>query len=264
MINIGMKRGEIAMTEHYSVGEFAKRTGVSVRTLHYYDELGLLTPQRTESGRRFYNYSHFVTMQKIVTLKFLGFSLEQMKGLLFQNHWDVKESLQFQKKLMEERLCQMKRVLNALEHAIHLADEQDPIDASIFISIIQGIQLQDEHKEWLKGIYSEERVEEIFSIPAEQQQAFEKKFAVILSQLKNKAGGNPADADVQQLILELMDMLQEIVGEDLHSFFEKVDDSELEKEDPMQTLPLAPDEVEWVREAIKIFLGNIGVEGESR
>ncbi|MDR7239083.1 MerR family transcriptional regulator [Neobacillus drentensis] len=110
------------MTEHYSIGEFAKRTGVSVRTLHYYDELGLLTPQRTESGRRFYDYSHFITMQKVVTLKFLGFSLEQMKGLLFQNQWNMKESLQFQKKLMEEKLYQIKRVLTTLEHAIHLAD----------------------------------------------------------------------------------------------------------------------------------------------
>ncbi|MDR7239084.1 TipAS antibiotic-recognition domain-containing protein [Neobacillus drentensis] len=107
-------------------------------------------------------------------------------------------------------------------------------------------------------------MEEILSIPTEKQQAFEKRFAAILSELKNKSGGNPADEDVQQLILELMDMLQEIVGDDLYSFFEKVDGSELEEEDPMQTLPLAPDEVDWVREAIKIFLENMRMEEELR
>ncbi|MCP1146575.1 MerR family transcriptional regulator [Lysinibacillus endophyticus] len=104
------------MKEHLSIGEFAKRTGVSIRTLHYYDELGLLTPLRTESGRRVYNNTHFVTMQKIVTLKFLGFSLEQMKNLIQQNDWSVKQSLEFQKKLMEEKLSQIQKVINALDH----------------------------------------------------------------------------------------------------------------------------------------------------
>lgn len=242
------------MAEHYSVGEFAKRTGVSIRTLHYYDELGMLTPQRTDGGRRFYDDSHFATMQKIVTLKFLGLSLEQIKELLFQNHWNVKESLQFQKKLMEEKLHQTERVIEALEHAIHLADEPEAIDASIFVSIIQGIQLQNEHKDWLKGIYSEEKVEDIFNIPRDKQQAFEKRFADILTNLKNNAGGDPAAAVIQQLIGEMMEMLQEIVGEDLASFFEKVDEAGLEEEDPMQPMPLNPSELAWVREAIKIYM----------
>src|SRR5690606_26602566 len=158
-----------------------------------------------------------------------------------------KDSLQFQKKLMEEKLSQIKRVLLTLEHAIYSADGQDPIDASIFISIIQGIQFRNEHKEWLKEIYSEEKVENIFSISTDKQQAFEKKVVEILSDLKDKhkSGRNPADDEVQQYIVELMDMLQEIVDEDLHVIFEKVDGLEPEIEDPMLTLPLSPDEVEW-------------------
>lgn len=251
------------MTEHYSIGEFAKYTGASIRTLHYYDELGILTPQRSSNGRRFYNDSHFVTMQKIVTLKFLGFSLEQIKSLLFNSHWNVKESLQFQKGLMEEKLHQTERVLKALEHAIHLVDEYDAIDSSIFISIIQGIQLQEEHKEWLKGIFPEEKVEEIYSIPTEKQQAFEKKFAAILSDLKDKVGSNPADDDIQLQIRELMEMLQEIVGEDLLSIFEKADKAELEEANTLQLMPLTPAEEEWIREAINIYLKNSGIEPDS-
>ena len=168
------------MEQHYSIGVFANRTGVTVRTLHYYDELGILTPHRTDSGRRYYDESHFVTLQKIVTLKFLGYSLEQMKELLSQHNWDLRESLRFQKKVMEENLRQMERTIKALDHAIHLADHHEPIDAGIFVSIIQGLQFQDEHKEWLKGIYPREKVEEIFSIPTEKQQEFEKNSKRIL------------------------------------------------------------------------------------
>ncbi|SEM77441.1 DNA-binding transcriptional regulator, MerR family [Mesobacillus persicus] len=248
------------MTKSYSIGEFAKRTGVTVRTLHYYDELGILIAYRTENGRRIYNDSHFATMQKIVTLKFLGYSLDQMKELLIQNRWNLEESLQFQKKIMEEKLRQTEKVITALNHAIHLAETQENIDASILASIIQGIQFQDEHKEWLTGIYTKEKVEEIFSISPEKQQNFESEFVAILSTLKEKCGGDPNEDEVQLLIKELMSMLQEIVGEDLHSFFKKADDLGLGAEEPLQLMPLTSEEEEWVRAAIKIYLTHVGIE----
>jgi hypothetical protein len=93
----------------------------------------------------------------------------------------------------------------------------------------------------------------------EKQQDFEKKFASILSDLKNKYGSDPAGPDVQQQIRGLMDMFKEIVGEDLLSFTEKLDGAGLEEENPMQPLPLTPAEEEWVREAIKISMKNINI-----
>jgi DNA-binding transcriptional MerR regulator len=247
------------LTQYYSSGIFAKKTGVTVRTLHYYDELGILTPHYKESGRRYYDDSHFVTMQKIVTLKFLGYSLEEMKELLLQNNWEVRESLLFQKRVMEEKIHHFQQVLKALDHAIHLSEAGEKMDANIFTSIIQGIQLEDEHKEWLKSIYSEERVKEILGISSDKQQEFERKYATILSVLKGKCGRNPNDAEVQQLVSELMQMLQDIVGEDLASFFEKTNTIEIEEE-PLHASPLTFEEEEWVREAIKIYLKNAGIE----
>ncbi|MDZ5472826.1 MerR family transcriptional regulator [Bacillus sp. 31A1R] len=244
------------MEQHYSIGEFAKKTGVTVRTLHYYDELAILTPHRSESGRRFYDSNHFVTMQKIVTLKYLGYSLEQMKDLLSQNNWNIKESLMFQKQIMEENLRQLERTIQALDHAIHLADEQENIDASIFSSIIQGIQFQDEHKEWLKGIYPEEKVEKIFNISSEKQLELEKEFSTILSALKLKFGLDPSDSQVQLLMKDLITLFQEVVGEDVQSFIKVTSGSASEEEDPLYPLPLTREEEEWVGEAIKIYLHN--------
>ena len=63
----------------WKVGQLAKRTGISVRTLHHYDQIGLLTPShRTESGHRLYDRDDVVRLQQIVMLRQLGFALDEI------------------------------------------------------------------------------------------------------------------------------------------------------------------------------------------
>ena len=72
--------------EAIRVGELAKRTGVSVRTLHYYEEIGLLAPsRRSEAGYRLYGDADVVRLQQIMSLRQLGFSLEQIRDCLHRD-----------------------------------------------------------------------------------------------------------------------------------------------------------------------------------
>src|SRR5207244_4430661 len=65
------------------VGELARRTGVSVRTLHYYDEIGLLSPSRHSAvGHRLYGVDEISRLQQIKSLRQLGFSLDEIQGCL--------------------------------------------------------------------------------------------------------------------------------------------------------------------------------------
>ena len=65
------------------VGELARKTGVSVRTLHYYNEIGLLSPSlRTEAGHRLYAAGDIVRLQQVRSLRQPGFSLEEIRGRL--------------------------------------------------------------------------------------------------------------------------------------------------------------------------------------
>src|SRR5215475_8083746 len=69
--------------EALKVGELAKRTGLTVRTLHHYDEIGLLKPSlHTESGHRLYTAADVARLQQVVSLRQLGLSLEEVYGCL--------------------------------------------------------------------------------------------------------------------------------------------------------------------------------------
>src|SRR5947209_4666850 len=69
--------------EALKVGELAKRTGLTVRTLHHYDEIGLLKPSlHTESGHRLYTAADVARLQQVLSLRQLGFALEEIAACL--------------------------------------------------------------------------------------------------------------------------------------------------------------------------------------
>src|SRR5215212_10351699 len=84
--------------------EFAERSGVTVRTLHHYDRLGLLRPsRRTRAGYRLYGERDFARLQQIVTLKFTGFSLQQIKDVLDRDSGDLVTALRIQRIILLEK-----------------------------------------------------------------------------------------------------------------------------------------------------------------
>lgn len=81
------------------VKEVAELTGISVRTLHHYDEIGLLSPGRkAESGYREYTDEDLETLQQILFFRELGFPLKKIKDVLNSPSFDRREALLLQKK----------------------------------------------------------------------------------------------------------------------------------------------------------------------
>ena len=101
--------------KQYQAIEFAQLAGVTVRTLHHYDRIGLLKPSGyTNAGYRLYGKRDLVRLQQIVTLKFIGFSLTQIKNLLNSNSFDLQVALTQQKEIIAEKRQQLGSQLRQL------------------------------------------------------------------------------------------------------------------------------------------------------
>ncbi|NTV79958.1 MAG: MerR family transcriptional regulator, partial [Candidatus Aminicenantes bacterium] len=84
-------------TNGYLVREFAQLTRVTVRTLHYYDQVGLLKPSfERPNGYRVYTDADLLRLQQIVTLKFMGFSLDEIRRLLDSKGYEAVKALKVQ------------------------------------------------------------------------------------------------------------------------------------------------------------------------
>ena len=133
--------------EVYTTGEIAKMAGVTTRTIRYYDNKGILSPSsHNSSGHRLYTESDFIKLKRILALKYLGLSLEEVKNTESQSFEkeDIISSLRLQKNIMKNKINYMKTVLNAIESAEKsIEDEVDP-DWNKTIDIIKILEDEKE------------------------------------------------------------------------------------------------------------------------
>lgn len=147
--------------ELYLAREFAKRAGVTVRTLHHYDRLGLLKPSRyTEAGYRLYGETDFARLQQIVMLKFIGLSLKEIKLLLDQRELDLQMTLRLQRTVIEHKRRHLEMVIQAIEQAERAMASSEKLDWETFKQIIEVINMQSD-MEWMKKYYTEEQLAEL-------------------------------------------------------------------------------------------------------
>ncbi len=104
------------MKHRYTTGQLAKRANVSDRTIRYYDEIGLLKSAHiAENGYHYYNENDVIKIQKITTLKYLGFTLEEIKLLITEaDSKRISETLETQIYLLEQKINHMKSLKQAL------------------------------------------------------------------------------------------------------------------------------------------------------
>jgi DNA-binding transcriptional MerR regulator len=105
--------------EHHRVGQVAALTGVSIRTLHHYDGIGLLHPsKRQDSGHRVYSSADLPKLQQILTLRYLGFELRQIGELLHRTDFDVIASLRIQRGVVRDRMSELERIEASLSRLL--------------------------------------------------------------------------------------------------------------------------------------------------
>jgi DNA-binding transcriptional MerR regulator len=101
-----------------TVGQVAERFAVTVRTLHHYDEVGLLSPsERTRAGYRLYTDGDLTRLQHIVVYRRLGFALEEI-ALLLENPESVEQHLHRQRAAVRSRLDEMRDLVAAIDRAL--------------------------------------------------------------------------------------------------------------------------------------------------
>jgi DNA-binding transcriptional MerR regulator len=204
---------------YYPISQFARKASVSVRTLQYYDKEGLLPPSKyTESGYRLYTDEDLANLQNILALKFLGFSLEEIRVLLQTGPRGLQEVLVQQKAMMKEKRAQIDAIIRAIEETEKLL-QAGQCDWESIIRVIRVIQMEQK-KDWVNKYFTPEqrkKMEELsrksYSEEAqrkmaewgewteEDQKRVDQQYAYIGKELKRLVaeGANPANPEAQAI-----------------------------------------------------------------
>ncbi|TNJ60174.1 MerR family transcriptional regulator [Paenibacillus hemerocallicola] len=133
------------MKRHWKVGDLAKMTGLTVRTLRFYDQIGLFSPSgQTESGHRLYSESDLSRLQQILSLKELGLSLEEVKSALTGGQISPLEIVNLQIGRIKEQIKLQQNLLEQLGHVSKLMQGKAQLTFEDFTSLLQAMKMSFE------------------------------------------------------------------------------------------------------------------------
>jgi MerR family transcriptional regulator, thiopeptide resistance regulator len=202
----------------YRVKEFADLTKVTVRTLHHYDRIGLLKPSgRSESGYRLYRDADVLRLQQIATLKFLGFSLDEIGRILARPQYEVRKALRIQVAAVREEIERLRKAAQALERVAEAMDRGGRVDWKKLIRGMEVIHMSEEKKkEWTKKFFTEADMKEFEAIgkkfTPDMMTAYQDKWAALIAEVKENLDADPAGEAAQGLARRWKELLNQGYG----------------------------------------------------
>ncbi|HOJ01471.1 MAG TPA: MerR family transcriptional regulator [Anaerolineaceae bacterium] len=140
----------------YSIKELASMAGISIRTLHYYDAIGLLVPNRHPDNQyRCYEHSHLLKLQQILFYRELDFPLEQIKNILADPSFELKTALAEQREMLIEREKKIARLIDTIDKTImQLEGEEVMEDQALYSGFSE--ERQKEYEKEIRQKYGDE------------------------------------------------------------------------------------------------------------
>ncbi|MEG2935883.1 MAG: MerR family transcriptional regulator [Clostridium sp.] len=208
--------------ELLTVGELAKEMDVTVRTLQYYDKEGLLKPSsKSEGGRRLYTKKDMIKLHQILSLKYLGFSLEEIKDkiLSVNKPSEVAKILEGQAMIINQQIENLKVALAATE-ALHKEVLQiEKVDFSKFADIISLLRQNNENY-WVIKLFDDKLTDHFrdrfTNDPQSGERLFNKYLEVLDKAVRLKKEKElPISSKGIEMAKEWWDMINEFTDGDL-------------------------------------------------
>lgn len=193
----------------WKVGELAKQTRITVRTLHHYDQIGLLSPsQHSESGHRLYNEADIAKLQQIVSLKQLGFALDDIKKLVANPNFNPVKVIQMHLASLKEHIMLQEEMYSRLEGIYNLLQTRQNVNVDQFIKLIEVINMD------VKTYFTKEQLEKLNMqaelLGQEKIKKVENEWPILIGKVRAELEkGTPPDSPV---VLELAKRWRELTG----------------------------------------------------
>lgn len=198
----------------FKIGELARRTGLTVRTLHHYDEIGLLVPaRRTRSGHRLYGFDELERLQRILSLRQLGFSLEEIGGCLESSDFSLLQVLELHVARLRERVEHERRLLNRLETVARQLRAAERLSAEDLIQTLEVTTMFEKY-------YTKEQLEQLEArrdaLGPDGMDKAHDDWAALMAEARAamERGADPASAEVQDIARRWQAMVEAFTSGD--------------------------------------------------
>jgi DNA-binding transcriptional MerR regulator len=200
-------------SRHYRIHEFAELAGVTVRTLHHYDRLGLLKARRTGNGFRVYTPADLELLENIIALKFIGLPLKQIQAVLGGNERDLGCALRSQISALEEKKRRLEIAINAVRSAESALVSGDK---PCLKHIIEVMEMQYDYG-WIlqhfRGDVQSRVQDRLASVAPETWSQLQREWIALAEDIRAAADSDPAAPENQALLSRWEDLIRRTTGD---------------------------------------------------
>ena len=189
-----------------------------MRTLHYYDEIGLLSPsRRTDGGHRLYTAADVMRLQQIKSLRQLGFSLREIRGCLDRPEFPLRRVIELHLSRLKERIDLERRLCDRLEEVAARLGSGQEVSSGEFVETVMEVIGMSER---LEKYYTPEQLEYLEQrrreVGDERIRQAEAEWAELIERVRAEmeAGTDPSNERVQALARRWMELVNEFTGGD--------------------------------------------------
>jgi MerR family transcriptional regulator, thiopeptide resistance regulator len=202
-------------TETWTIGELARRTGVSIRALRHYDQIGLLSPAgRTDSGYRLYVAEDIARLHRIKALRQLGLTLTEIRHLLEQSAVSPREMVEDHLHRLREHMALEQRLCERLQALARRLSSAESISSEEFLDVIEVISMVEKNEKY----YTPEQLawlrERAETVGEERIREVELEWPELIAQVRAEMerGTDPTEERVQRLAARWRGLIQEFSG----------------------------------------------------
>jgi DNA-binding transcriptional MerR regulator len=201
----------------YRAHEFAELAGITVRTLHHYDRLGLLKPRRhTAAGYRLYEDRDLERLEQVIALKYVGMSLRQILSLLNGGPLGLREALRMQRLLLLEKRQMLDRAIRAVGEAERAA--LAPGETGAALRRIIEVMAMETNNDWMSKYHTEESKAKVEARKhlwsPELQERVSRQWSEVIADVEAALGEDPAGEKGQALAARWKELLEGFTGGD--------------------------------------------------
>lgn len=234
----------------YTIGRLSKKTGVTVRTLDYYDEIGLLKPKdTTEGGHRLYGDEEIMRLEQILMLKFLGFSLEKIQLILRGATPSWEKALTEQLAMVEEEMNRMEALHHSLKGILYSIQIEKQVNWQLIFGVMQMYQQGSKTATQVLSRYmSQEQQEKMLAVNMDQEKM--DQWVALIHDIRDHLHLSPSSDMAQQLAERWLEGVYELFGHD-EEFLGNAWNAITEESDGIMFYPMTTEVVEFITKAVK-------------
>jgi DNA-binding transcriptional MerR regulator len=202
------------VSELLKIGDVARASGLTVRTLHHYDEIGLLVPSaRSDAGYRLYSEADVRRLYRILALRGMGFPLEEIAATLVREGEDPRPAVRRHLERIDAQLRLAGQLRARLTHILDVLDRSDEPSGDQFIDVIEVMTRMERY-------YTPEQLERLGqraeALGEEGMQRAQDEWAALIADVEAErvAGTDPADPRLDPLVARWTALIEQFTGGD--------------------------------------------------